>query len=74
MAILDPKAKQQVKPVANVLWTILVICIMIALGAKYVMSGYPPAVAWLEPFNELILLLGLIGGGVLIADRNPLVK
>lgn len=74
MALLDPKARESVKPFVNGLWTVVVICLMIALGSKYILSGYPPALAWLEPFNELIISLGLIGGGVMIADRNPLIK
>lgn len=50
------------------------MALLIALGSKYILSGYPPALAWLEPFNELIISLGLIGGGVMVADRNPLIK
>ena len=74
MPILDSQTRQNVKPFVNAVWTVVMVCLMIALASKYIMSGYPPALAWLEPFNELILTLGVIGGGVLIADRNPLIK
>lgn len=74
MALLDPKARESVKPFVNAAWSVVVVCLMIALASKYIMSGYPPVLDWMEPLNEFILTIGFIGGGILIADRNPLIK
>ncbi|MEL6758568.1 MAG: hypothetical protein AAFP81_19230 [Pseudomonadota bacterium] len=74
MAFLTDDQKRSFKPAINGIWTVLCVVLVLALAAKYVMSGYPPAFAWLEPFNELILSLGAIGVGVLVASNNPLIK
>lgn len=74
MAILDPKAAQDAKPFINALWTILVVCIMVTLGCVYILKGFPPYIAWLQPVSNFVIVLGLIGVGVIVANRNPLVK
>ncbi|MBB03974.1 MAG: hypothetical protein CML03_00370 [Pseudooceanicola sp.] len=74
MAILSPEAKNNAKPLINALWTALVVMVCIALASKYILSGYPPLIAFLEPFAELTIVLGVIGIGLIVADRNPLVK
>ena len=74
MAILSPEEKKNAKPFINGLWTALVVMVCIALASKYILSGYPPLIAFLEPFAELTIVLGVIGIGLIVADRNPLVK
>lgn len=74
MAILDPKAAQNAKPLINALWTILVVCIMVTLGAKYVIGGFPPYIAWLKGLSDFVIVAGLIGLGLIVSDRNKLVK
>jgi hypothetical protein len=74
MALITPEAKKNAKPTINALWTVLVVMVCIALACKYILSGYPPAIAFLEPFAELTILFGIIGVGLIVADRNPLVK
>ena len=74
MAILDPKAAQTAKPFLNALWTILVVCIMVTLGCKYVLGGFPPYIAWLKGLSDFVIVAGLIGVGLIVADRNKLVK
>ena len=74
MAFLTNEQKKTFKAPVNALWTLLCVAVVIALAAKYVMSGYPPALAWIEPFNEIILSLGAIGVGILAAANNPLIK
>lgn len=74
MAILSPEAKKNAKPFINGLWTALVVMVCIAVACKYILSGYPPLIAFLEPFAELTIVLGVIGVGLIVADRNPLVK
>tara|TARA_R100001086_G_scaffold225289_2_gene143580 strand:- start:25695 stop:25931 length:237 start_codon:yes stop_codon:yes gene_type:complete len=78
MGVIDPSfkadARKFAKPLINFVWTALIISILFGLAAKFLWSGYPPAIAWLEPWFELSGILGLAGGGILIADRHPLVK
>lgn len=74
MPILDPKAKEQFKPAINALWTVLVVCLIVALGCEYVLKAWPSYLAWLKGILHFVILLGLIGTGVIVANRNPLVR
>jgi hypothetical protein len=74
MALLTPEAKQNAKPFINALWTALVVCVMVTLACNYIIKGWPPYVAWLQPIGNLVILLGVIGIGLIVADRNKLVK
>jgi hypothetical protein len=74
MALLTPEATQNAKPFINALWTILVVCIMVTLGCVYILKGFPPYIAWLKPISNFVIVAGLIGVGLIVADRNKLVK
>lgn len=74
MAILDPKAKETAKPLINGLWTLLVVCIMVTLGCVYILKGFPAYVAWLRWAMDAIIIGGLIGVGLIVADKHKLVK
>ncbi len=78
MAIIDPefkaKAKTAYKPFVNFVWSLVIIAFLFGIAARVLWSGYPPAIAWLEPWFELIGIVGIAGLGLLIADKNPLVK
>ena len=74
MALLTPEATQNAKPFINALWTILVVCIMVTLGAKYVIGGFPPYIAWLKWASDFVIIAGLIGVGLIVADKHKLVK
>lgn len=74
MALLTKEAQQSAKPFINALWTLLVVCIMVTLGAKYVIGGFPPYIAWLKGLSDFVIVAGLIGLGLIVADRNKLVK
>lgn len=74
MAILDPKAAQQLKPFINGFWTVLVICIFVTLGCTYVLKSFPPYLEWLRGLSNFVIIVGLIGVGAIVANRNPLVK
>ena len=74
MPLLTPEAKKSAKPFINGLWTLLVVCVMVTLGCNYVIQGWPPYVAWLKPVGNLVIVLGFIGVGLIVADRNKLVK
>jgi hypothetical protein len=53
---------------------VLAVCVMIALASKFVLSGYPPVIAWMEPFNEMIIVLGSAALGIVVYSNNRLVK
>ena len=74
MALLTPEAKQNAKPFLNFVWSLLVVCVMVTLACNYVIQGWPPYVAWLKPVGNLVIVLGFIGLGLIVADRNKLVK
>ena len=74
MAILDPKAAQSAKPLINGLWTLLVVCIMVTLGCVYILKSFPPYIAWLQPISNFVIVAGLIGVGLIVADKHKLVK
>lgn len=74
MAILTDEQKKFFKPAINTLWALLIMSILFGLAAKFLWSGYPPLISWLEPWFELTGILGLGGAALIIADRNPLVK
>ncbi len=72
--MLTPEQKQQAKPVVNTFGYILAAFVMIALACKFILSGYPPAFAWLEPFAELVIIAGAIVTGLVVYDNNKLIK
>lgn len=74
MALLTSEAKQSAKPLINFLWAVLVVCIMVTLGAKYVIGGFPPYIAWLKWASDFVIIAGLIGVGLIVADKHKLVK
>ena len=74
MSFLTNEQKQSFGGLINAAGYVLSVCVVLALAAKYVMSGYPPALAWLEPFNEIILSLGAIAVGIVIYSNNKLIK
>jgi hypothetical protein len=74
MALLTNEAKQSAKPFINFLWTLLIICVCVTLACNFIIQGWPPYVAWLKPVSNLVIVLGFIGVGILVGDRNKLVK
>lgn len=74
MSFLTPEQKTSFGGAINFFGYVLAVCVMIALASKFVMSGYPPVIAWLEPFNELIIVLGAAATGVVVYSNNRLVK
>jgi hypothetical protein len=73
-SILTEQQKSYFKPAINFFGYLLAICVMIALVCKFILSGYPPVVAWLEPFNELVIVLGAVALGIVVYSNNKLVK
>jgi hypothetical protein len=74
MALLTPEAKQNAKPFINALWTILVVCVVVTLGCNYILNEWPSYLLWLKGLSGFAIILGLIGVGLIVADKNPLVK
>ena len=74
MSILTAEQKKNLKGPINFFGYLLTIFVMLALACKYVLSGYPPIIAWLEPFAELVIVLGAIMLGIVIYNKNPLIK
>ena len=74
MSILTAEQKQNLKPAINLFGLLLTCAVMIAFASKYVLSGYPPLVGFLEPFNELIILVGAILAGIVIYSKNKLIR
>jgi amino acid transporter len=74
MAFLTPEQKSSFGGAINFFGYVLAICVMIALASKFILSGYPPVIAFLEPFNELIIVIGAAALGVVVYSNNKLVK
>ena len=74
MSFLTPEQKNSFGGAINFFGYVLAVCVMIALASKFVMSGYPPVIAWMEPFNELIIVLGAAATGLVVYSNNRLVK
>lgn len=74
MAFLTSEQKKSFGGVINAFGYILAVCVMIALACKFILSGYPPVIAWMEPWNELFIILGAGATGVVVYANNKLVK
>lgn len=74
MAFLTQDQKESFGSLINVFGYVLSVAVCIALACKFVLSGYPPAVAFLEPFAELIIIIGAAAVGITIYGNNKLVK
>lgn len=74
MAFLTKEQKDSFGPVINVFGYILTCAVMVALACKFILSGYPPAFAWMEPWAELIIIAGAITLGLVVYSNNKLVK
>jgi hypothetical protein len=74
MAILTNEQKQIFRPVINIFAAIVIICVMVTLVCNLLIGHWPPYVEWLQPVSNLVLILGAIIAGAIIADRNKLVK
>ena len=74
MSILTDQQKSYFRPAINLFGYVLAVCFVIAVGCKYILSGYPPVIAWMEPWNELIIILGLAALGIVFYSNNKLVK
>ena len=74
MAFLTEQQKNTFGPVINVFGYVLAVCVMTALASKFILSGYPPMIAFMEPFNELIIVLGAAALGIVFYSNNKLVK
>ena len=73
MAILTPEQKDQVGGLVNAFGYVLSVAVCIALACKFLLSGYPPAIAWLEPWAELIIIIGAAAVGVVVYSNNKLI-
>lgn len=74
MAFLTAEQKKTFSPVINVFGYALAAAVMVALACKFILSGYPPAIAWMEPLNELVIVVGAVFTGFAIYGNNKLVK
>jgi len=78
MGVIDPTFKNNVKknakPFVNFVWFLVIAAILMGLAAKFIWSGYPPAIAWLEPWFEMVGIVGVLGVALLVADKNPLIR
>lgn len=74
MSFLTNEQKKSFGGLVNAFGYVLTVCVMIALAAKYIMSGYPPLLSFLEPLNEVILTAGAIAAGIVIYSNNKLIK
>ena len=74
MAFLTDEQKTTFGGAINFFGYVLAVCVMIALASKFVLSGYPPVIAWMEPFNEMIIVLGSAALGIVVYSNNKLVK
>ena len=74
MAFLTAEQKKTFSPVINVFGYALAAAVMVALACKFILSGYPPIIAWMEPLNELVIIIGAVFLGLVIANNNKLVK
>lgn len=74
MSILTDKQKSDLKGPINLFGYVLTVFVVLALTCKYVLSGYPPAIEWMEPFAELIIMAGAVVLGIVIYSNNKLIK
>lgn len=74
MAFLTKEQKDTFGGAINAFGYVLAAAVMIALACKFILSGYPPAFAWLEPLNELIIIAGAIATGIVVYSNNKLIK
>lgn len=66
--------RNRMRPLLNFFWSLIIASILFGLAARYLWSGYPPALAPLEPWFELTSAIGLAGAAILIARKNPISK
>jgi ABC-type branched-subunit amino acid transport system permease subunit len=74
MSFLTPEQKNTFGGAINVFGSVLAAAVMVALACKFILSGYPPIIAWMEPLNELVIIIGAVFLGLVIANNNKLVK
>ena len=74
MSFLTPDQKKTFKPLINGFSTLVIILVMVSLTCNYVIKEYPAYIEWLKGLSDFIILLGAIVAGLVIADRNKLVK
>lgn len=74
MAFLTNEQKQSFGGLINAAGYVLTVFVMIALASKFLLSGYPPFVSWLEPFAELVIILGAVAAGIVVYSNNRLIK
>ena len=74
MAFLTDDQKKSFGGAINFFGYLLAAAVMVALACKFILSGYPPLFAWLEPLNELVIIAGAIATGIVVYSNNKLVK
>lgn len=74
MALLTADQKQKLQPLINGFWTLVLIAVFVSLACRYILDGYPSYIAWLAPFFGLVVVIAAVLTGILVADRNKLVK
>ena len=74
MAFLTNEQKQSFGGLINVFGYMLTVAVMVSLACKYLLSGYPPFVAWLEPLAEIVIILGAGILGLVVYSNNKLIK
>lgn len=74
MAFLTPEQKTTFGGAINFFGAVLAAAVMVALACKFILSGYPPVIAWMEPLNELVIIIGAILTGLVVYSNNKLVK
>ena len=74
MPLLTPEAKKSAKPAINFIWTLLVVCVFVTLACNFVIREWPPYVSWLKGLSDFIILLGIVGVALIVADKHKLVR
>jgi uncharacterized integral membrane protein len=74
MSYLTAEQKKTFKPLINGFATLVIVLVMVSLTCNYVIKSYPGYLEWLKGLADFVILLGAIVAGLVIADRNKLVK
>jgi cytochrome c biogenesis protein CcdA len=74
MALLTDDAKKTFKPALNFFAALVIVLVMVTLTCNLVIESWPAYIAWLKALSDFIVILGAIILGLIVADRNKLVK
>ena len=74
MAILTNEQKSKLKGPINLFSAIVIVLVMVTLTCNYIIKDYPDYIEWLKGLSDFVILGGAVVAGLVIADKNPLIK